>query len=726
MKIQKTKKINFARFNNFNWDNTLDDFSSFVNIMLGWNGSGKTTFSKLMRGIELNSLEEENKFCIQTDSNEVTELKNLELFSGKIRVFNEDFVEETLRASESIPYIFYAGKEAIDFDEEEKKLAEKKENYSKISIPSNHDEIAKTTAVLVKEVGGINSVSKELIGGGTYASYNKSDFEKRIANINEKIEKKSIESHKDLIAGDIDELKTQLSNIKLVSESDKKIAEISNWILDNIEEFNYLLLSTPQQVHSKRINLLEDKQKEWIEDGVRVHFTEDKNLDTCLFCNSEIKNKDELIKHFSKQVVATIEAIDSYLEKFESYSKDLARVHTTSDSQKKSISFLRTTFDQLTSVFQDKRDDVSAEKEEVLINVEELKRCKEFRELNSASIAYAIETHYVAQKFQDYNREKEIYEQYLLKKKTAEKEIKALEEKVKLLKQKVRNTHEPAKALNYLFKIVFPFRKIEIVDSEDGKGYVLKRDGMNCNFSSLSDGEKNFIALAYFIYSINDSQNRLPDDGIVVIDDPVSSLDKQAIFQIFSIIVNEIKARPLRQYFILTHNLDFFSHLRTHFKKKINTGSIKLYSFVATNSGCEITKIHSLLKSHRSDYYYVFDVLNQHKDDCSEEDAYLVVNLLRRWLETFLEFKFSAKGDFKSTLEMAYIEANRRSSSFKANHLDMYRFTNHGSHGFADTESIDDSLLSGASQRIIEAFELVEVLDELHFNKLMKESEKNI
>ena len=65
MKIQKTKKINFARFNNFNWDNTLDDFSSFVNIMLGWNGSGKTTFSKLMRGIELNSLEEENSFVFK-------------------------------------------------------------------------------------------------------------------------------------------------------------------------------------------------------------------------------------------------------------------------------------------------------------------------------------------------------------------------------------------------------------------------------------------------------------------------------------------------------------------------------------------------------------------------------------------------------------------------------------------------------------------------------------
>jgi wobble nucleotide-excising tRNase len=252
---------------------------------------------------------------------------------------------------------------------------------------------------------------------------------------------------------------------------------------------------------------------------------------------------------------------------------------------------------------------------------------------------------------------------------------------------------------------------------------MLKRDDLDCAFSSLSEGEKNFIALAYFIYSINDVQNELSDDGIVVIDDPVSSLDKQSIFQIFSIIVNEIKKHNTRQYFILTHNLDFLGHLKEHLKKGISNKSYCLFSFGTNTSGCVIENIHPLLRDHRSDYYYVFSVLNGFKDKCDIADSHLVVNLLRRWLETFLEFKFSTSGDFQSTLDVAYAEAHKITEKwttpFDANYLEMYRFVNHGSHGYSDMESVDDSILNNAHLKIQEAFNLVKILDTLHYKKLV-------
>ncbi len=224
------------------------------------------------------------------------------------------------------------------------------------------------------------------------------------------------------------------------------------------------------------------------------------------------------------------------------------------------------------------------------------------------------------------------------------------------------------------------------------------------------------------ISSENVSQNKLADDRIVVIDDPISSLDKQAIFQIFSIVANEMKKNTTRQYFILTHNLDFLGHLKEFYGKAISENRVRLMCVSATDSGCVIEDINPLLRDHRSDYYYVFTVIYGFKDHCDIKDSYLIVNLLRRWLETFLEFKFSSHGDLQSTLESAYTlakkETEKWTTPFNADHLAMYRFINHGSHGFPDTESTDESILMNANIRIQEALQLVKILDSMHYKKL--------
>ena len=400
----------------------------------------------------------------------------------------------------------------------------------------------------------------------------------------------------------------------------------------------------------------------------------------------------------------------------------MAKLESATSEQTANANKLRSIFDIVVPILREKRNAISSKKNPVSVDLTELQPLTVIGESGATSTAYTIETHYVAEQYQAYQQACAAFKTATDTKNALEKEVNELDEKVRTLKQKAKNTHESATALNTLFKVVFPYRKIEITDSDDGTGYVLKRDGTHCSFNSLSEGEKNFIALAYFIYSINDAQNKIPDDGVVIIDDPVSSLDKQAIFQIFSIIVNEIKKNASRQYFILTHNLDFLGHLKEVFRKKIDSGDIRLMSLSATNDGCVIGDIDSLLKDHRSDYYYVFSVLYGFKDTCSLEDSYLVVNLLRRWLETFLEFKFSTSGDLQSTLESAYIEAKKITEKwttpFSGDHLAMYRFINHGSHGFPDTESIDESVLTSANIRIQEALALVKILDPMHYKKL--------
>jgi len=717
MKIQKVEKLNYARFRNYSWDASLKDFANEINILFGWNGSGKTTFSKVLHNLENEVVESNCTFKIKTDLSQITESTNQSLLKNNIRVFSGGHIEEVLRGSATIPYIFFAGKEAVNYDIEELKLKDKRQEYSKIKLPTKHDDIASATAVVIKEVGGINSIKKQLVGAGTYASYSKTDFEKRIADISKQITDGKIQSHTELIRSDINTLKSQLMNSERMSKNDTEISGATKWLVDNIDSINQVLLSQPVQVHSKRIDELNESQTGWIKQGVDLHFNQENSLTKCLFCNSNVANTEELLKHFSEEVVKAINSIDTYLKTIEGYTTSFAKIDSLSVLQQTNVDLIRGQFDSLAVILKEKRVSVSTIKTPRALKVEEFEAITSTKPTEASSTAYAIETHFVAQQYETYISEKEKFDKVIKEQSTIALEISSLDTQVKELKQKVRNTHEPAKALSRLFKVVFPYRTIEITDADDGKGYALKRDGVNCAFSSLSEGERNFIALAYFVYSINDTQNKIPDDGIVIIDDPVSSLDKQSIFQIFSIIVNEIKNYPKRQYFILTHSLDFFGHLKEHFRKKISEDKIHLYAFEATNGGCVIKSMHPLLKDHRSDYYYVFSVLSSHKDSCDLANSHLVVNLLRRWLETFLEFKFSTSGDFKSTLDLAYSEA-KKITEFNADPNEMYRFVNHGSHGFPDTESTDESILTNANVRIQEALQLVKIIDPMHYKKL--------
>lgn len=722
MKIQKVEKLNHARFRNFSWDTNLTPFCDGVNILFGWNGSGKTTFSKVLRGVENENTENGCTFKIKTDSGQITEVSDLSGVKDKIRVFNDDYATETLSGSPGIPYIFFAGKEAVDYAEDEKKLEEKRQVLSKVTLPSKHEEIAKQTAILIKSVTGINSYRKELTGGSTYASYDKTDFENRVKNISERVKKSEISSHEAFIKSDIDSLKNQLVSSDRIAKIDAEISTAAQWLIDNIEEINTILQGQPVQQQSERIKKLEENQVGWIKDGVSLHFSSEPKHTICLFCGSEIINTDELIKHFSEEVVQAINAIDEYLNKIESFTTGFSKLELPTTTQRTNINTLRSIFDSLTTILREKRGAISTKKKSVIIDTARVQSLTTANPVDAAGIAYAIEVHYVAEKYSEYQAACDEYKKALERKQTQEGEVKLLEDQVRTLKQKAKSTHEPASALNRLFKTVFPYRKIEIVDGDDGTGYALKRDTEFCSFSSLSEGERNFIALAYFIYSINDAQKQLPDDGIVLIDDPVSSLDKQAIFQIFSLIVNEVKQHQNRQYLILTHNLDFLGHLKENFRKKIADDKVRLFSLSVTNGGCAIEAISPLLRDHRSDYYYVFSVLHGFKDKCEMEDAHLVVNLLRRWVETFLEFKFSTSGDFQSTLESACAEAKKVTEKwetpFNANHLEIYRFVNHGSHGFPNTESTDESILTNAHQRIQEVFQLVKILDPLHYKKL--------
>jgi len=118
------------------------------------------------------------------------------------------------------------------------------------------------------------------------------------------------------------------------------------------------------------------------------------------------------------------------------------------------------------------------------------------------------------------------------------------------------------------------------IKKQDGNLYHLERGGMGSNdYRSLSEGEKTLITFLYFVERVSASasadSNTPFNRKIVVIDDPISSLSHNYVYDIASIIVHDVIGRKdedgkeFKQVIVLTHSL-FFHHelIQAHGKPK--------------------------------------------------------------------------------------------------------------------------------------------------------------
>ncbi len=96
---------------------------------------------------------------------------------------------------------------------------------------------------------------------------------------------------------------------------------------------------------------------------------------------------------------------------------------------------------------------------------------------------------------------------------------------------------------------------------------IIRPDGKDAK-ESLSEGEYNFITFLYFYYLILGSNN--PEDlgknKIIVIDDPISSLDSNVLFIVSSLVKNILSLcrggqQSIKQVIISTHNIYFHKEI---------------------------------------------------------------------------------------------------------------------------------------------------------------------
>lgn len=139
------------------------------------------------------------------------------------------------------------------------------------------------------------------------------------------------------------------------------------------------------------------------------------------------------------------------------------------------------------------------------------------------------------------------------------------------------------------------------------------RDGKSAY--NLSEGECSLIAFCYFIAKLEEPESK-GKNLIIYIDDPISSLDGNHIFFVFSLIESLI-AKPIKnadgsnnyrykQLFISTHNLDFLKYL-----KKISIPNEKnggYQSFVIERNGgpSKLALMPAYLRDYITEFNYLF------------------------------------------------------------------------------------------------------------------------
>ncbi|OOC54284.1 MULTISPECIES: AAA family ATPase [Nocardiopsis] len=265
---------------------------------------------------------------------------------------------------------------------------------------------------------------------------------------------------------------------------------------------------------------------------------------------------------------------------------------------------------------------------------------------------------------------------------------------------------------------------------EDGH-YQVMRSGSPAH--NLSEGEKTAIALLYFLQSLTERGRDLKQT-IVVVDDPVSSLDDHLMYGVYSTLATRLEPGKLcRQLFVFTHSTQFLrhwsrdllrgapdvrrSHATLHFMKSVERpdrdGSgrttrqpvldpVDLESPVATILGADY-----LLLFHRA----AWDLLEATQGTCVTADIRLATstpNDARKLLEHFLHFKAPRQAT-NLTEAVKYV---LRGDPARADRL--MKFLNHHSHGtFGEG---DGRILDFRGREVIsDVFALMREHDRNHF-----------
>lgn len=757
MNTKRIKEIkNTDAFDVFNWAG--DELKKY-NLIYGWNGSGKTTISRVFNFLERKEVHIKDltaiEFSVETGSGLVKHT-GLSTHSLNVRVFNEDFISENLLFEQShAKKIVILGKENVAVQKEIEELGTQLSEKEKaiIGLEEQLNRVPDLNAILSKAGSDVPQqfANTPLASSSYYGrSYNKTKVDKRLENGS--VSDSNLTSLI-LDATTFDEKKDTIKNEKKAIET--TIANIPD--LSTIFTSANGLLNTSITI-TEIEELKDDKPlRDWVEKGYELH--RDRKLNECKFCKSNLS--DDLLTHLGSfftdelqkaktQIESTVSSLNTQfasgalnleatalfpdlVRQFETSKSELStqvkviegaiaslvaqlkekstnlhdhtKKHTSVEYPAEAITKANTALEKIRTIIAEHNRKVGTIADEVKKSAE------------------AIELHIIAKTLTDREYFKHKKEEEKIKAGIAKtmSERTAIDGQIKTKKASLQNATDAVEKINAILAEFFGSEYIHLEVSETASKeieYVLKRKDKNAKH--LSEGEASVLALVYFLV-------KLEEDGcdkkncLIVVDDPVDSQDSNFLFRTAGLLKRQLK--DAGQLLVLTHNFEFFNLIRDWYLGK-QMKDVSALFFISNNKTgtpqeVKIENLPELLKEYKSEYQYLFSRLYRYSNDLETLDEPLVANIGRKVLEYFAGFKWACK----TTESFTEIVNNRFIGD--PNHLKkgvgdfVVKFLHEYSHGQDFSRPIFASMLE-SKQIAKNVLEFIRLADDDHYDRLEK------
>jgi wobble nucleotide-excising tRNase len=186
----------------------------------------------------------------------------------------------------------------------------------------------------------------------------------------------------------------------------------------------------------------------------------------------------------------------------------------------------------------------------------------------------------------------------------------------------------------------YGFLNFEIVPSKAEKNqYQIQREDGSIAESTLSEGEITFITFLYFLQLAkgSTSQDSISEERILVVDDPISSLDSNVLFVASSMLKEIIKSTKrdegnIKQLILLTHNVYF--HKEVSFIDGRTKESNDTFYWILRRNNC-ISEIQSF--ETKNPIQNSYELLWMELKNRDKSSGLTIQNTMRRIIENYFK-----------------------------------------------------------------------------------------
>jgi len=700
-----------------------------INIIYGRNYSGKTTLSRIARALETRTLSDKYgapSFQLKFADNSDVTLAALTTHDKNIRVFNEDFIRDNLRfitnPDDSIEPFAILGDDNNKIEKEiealEAELGSSIEGQETGLFAGKKQAAVAYSNAFASHKQSNDSLEKQLGDKATNKDIGIKYKPERFGDQNYTITK---------LKADITTVSSpdfQPLTSEQVSEHEKLIDEK---VLPAIPKFSspqLSFLSLARQVETLVTKPISESDKiqalvkdavlnRWVNEGRSHHRNKHEK---CAFCDNEISTERwaELDKHFDEESEQLEKSIDALLAKIETENQTIQSALTIGQSAFYSkfhsqLTALNLRLKAATKDYQlalgNLTKQLKARKGDIL-NVKDFESpadgtakltqiWQEYSDLCAQSELFSSSLAGEQTKAKANLRLKEVAEYLLtIDYQTQLNSIETLRQKrdeaqqaqaiintnitqkqaqVTAKKRELNDEEKGAKKVNEYLNNFFGHQFLTLEAKKDeGPTQEAKRirfevirDGKKAYH--LSEGECSLLAFCYFLAKLDDVATK-DSKPIIWIDDPISSLDGNHIFFIYSLLNAEVVEKgKFAQLFVSTHNLDFLKYLRMLNGKYFDpagSGKLKSYQkdfFVVIRQGkfSTIQSMPDYLKKYITEFNYLFHQIYKCANVESVNDAnfnsfYNFANNARKFFEIYLYYKYPDQTSDEDKLKLFF------------------------------------------------------------------------